>query len=98
MYGSVAEGGGRGVASGLRLKGRVCSMLTVMLGGFRLRVRVRCFVVRVMVMVRVKVRVRAMVACPLVHCGSCTSQSFQRIVSQSLHWANCLLGCRARLV
>ena len=33
MYSSVAEGAGRGVASGLRLEGRVCSMLTVMLGG-----------------------------------------------------------------
>ena len=33
MYSSVAEGGGRGASSGLRLEGRVCSMLTVMLGG-----------------------------------------------------------------
>ena len=33
MYGSVAEGGGRGAVSRLRLEGRVCSMLTVMLGG-----------------------------------------------------------------
>ena len=33
MYGSVAERGGRGLASGLRLEGRVCCMLTVMLGG-----------------------------------------------------------------
>ena len=30
MYGSVAEGGGRGVSSGLWLEGSVCSMLTVM--------------------------------------------------------------------
>ena len=41
VYGSVAEGGGTGLASGLRLEGRVCSMLTVMLGGVRVRVRVR---------------------------------------------------------
>ena len=33
MYSSVAEGGGRGPSSGMRLEGRVCSMLTVMLGG-----------------------------------------------------------------
>ena len=33
MYCSVAEGGGRGVASGLQLEGRVCSILMVMLGG-----------------------------------------------------------------
>ena len=33
MYGSVAEGGGRGAESELWLEGRVCSMLTVMLGG-----------------------------------------------------------------
>ena len=33
MHGSVAEGAGTGVASGLQLEGRVCSMLTVMLGG-----------------------------------------------------------------
>ena len=33
VYGSVSERRGRGVASGVRLKGRVCSMLTVMLGG-----------------------------------------------------------------
>ena len=33
VFGSIAEGGRRGVASGLRLEGRVCSMLTVMLGG-----------------------------------------------------------------
>ena len=31
LYGSVAERGGRGSASGLWLKGRLCSMLTVML-------------------------------------------------------------------
>ena len=30
---SVAEGGGRGSASGVRLEGRVCSMIMVMLGG-----------------------------------------------------------------
>jgi len=41
VYGSVAQGGGRGVASGLRLEGRVCSMLTLMLGRVRVRVRVR---------------------------------------------------------
>ena len=33
MYSSVAEGGGRGSASELRLEGRVRSMLIVMLGG-----------------------------------------------------------------
>ena len=33
MYGSVAQGGGRGLASGLWLEGTLCSMLTVMLGG-----------------------------------------------------------------
>ena len=33
MYSSVAEGGGRGAASGLWLEVRVCSMLTVVLGG-----------------------------------------------------------------
>ena len=33
MHGSVAEGGGRVAASGLRLEGRLRSMLTVMLGG-----------------------------------------------------------------
>ena len=33
MYSSDAEVGGRGAASGLQLEGRVCSMLTVMLGG-----------------------------------------------------------------
>ena len=33
MYGSVAEAETRGVASGLRLEGRACSMLRVMLGG-----------------------------------------------------------------
>ena len=33
VYGSVAEGGGRGAASGLWLEWRLCSMLTVMLGG-----------------------------------------------------------------
>ena len=32
VYGSVARGGSRGAASGLWLEGRVCSMLTVMLG------------------------------------------------------------------
>ena len=32
LHGSVAEGGGRGLASGLWLEGRLCSMLTVMLG------------------------------------------------------------------
>ena len=31
MYGSVAEGGGRGVASGLWLEGKLQSMLTGML-------------------------------------------------------------------
>ena len=53
MYGSVAEGEGRGLANELRLEGRVCSMLTVMLGG-DLDVRVR---VRVTVWVRVRARV-----------------------------------------
>ena len=33
VCGSVAEGGGRGATSGLWLEGRLCSMLTVMLGG-----------------------------------------------------------------
>ena len=33
MYGSVAEGEGRGAASGLWLEGRLCSMLIVMLAG-----------------------------------------------------------------
>ena len=33
VYGSVAEGGGKGSVSGLWLEGRLCSMLTVMLGG-----------------------------------------------------------------
>ena len=33
LYSSIAEGGGRGSASGLWLEGRLCSMLTVMLGG-----------------------------------------------------------------
>ena len=33
MYSSIVEGGGRGLASGLRLERMVCSMLTVMLGG-----------------------------------------------------------------
>ena len=33
LYGSVAEGGGRVSASRLWLEGRLCSMLTVMLGG-----------------------------------------------------------------
>ena len=33
MYSSVAEGGGRGAVSGLLLEGRLCGMLTVMLGG-----------------------------------------------------------------
>ena len=33
MYGSVAEGVGRGSTSGLWLEGRLRSMLTVMLGG-----------------------------------------------------------------
>ena len=33
VYDSVEEGGGRGMASGRRLEGRLCSMLTVMLGG-----------------------------------------------------------------
>ena len=33
MYCIVVEGGGRGAVSGLRLKGRVCSMVIVMLGG-----------------------------------------------------------------
>ena len=32
LYGSVAERGSRGFASGLWLEGRLCSMLTVMLG------------------------------------------------------------------
>ena len=52
MYGSVEEGGGRGVASRLQLKGRVCSILTDAgwrLGrrdsglNIRVRVRVRSF-------------------------------------------------------
>ena len=33
LYGSIAEGGGSGSASGLWLEGRLRSMLTVMLGG-----------------------------------------------------------------
>ena len=33
LYGSIAEGVGRGSASGLWLGGRLCSMLIVMLGG-----------------------------------------------------------------
>ena len=33
MYGSVAQGGRSGVASGVQLEGRVYSMLMVMLGG-----------------------------------------------------------------
>ena len=41
LYGSVVEGGGGGSASGLWLEGRLCIMLTVMLGGVRVRVRVR---------------------------------------------------------
>ena len=44
MYDIVAEGAGRGAASGLWLEGRVCRMLTVMLGGdldVATRVRVR---------------------------------------------------------
>ena len=45
VYSSVAEGCGRGVASGLRLEGRLCSMLSVMLGGdfviLVVRVRIR---------------------------------------------------------
>ena len=68
MYDIVAEGGGRGLASGLRLEGRVCSMLTVMVGGdlnvatrvetVRVRIRVKVTVrVRVTFMVRVKVKV-----------------------------------------
>ena len=32
LYGSVAEGGGRGSASGLWLEGKLCSILAVMLG------------------------------------------------------------------
>ena len=40
MYGSVAEGGGSGSASGIWLEGRLCSMLPVMLG-VRVRVRAR---------------------------------------------------------
>ena len=33
LYSSVVERDGRGATSGLRLEGRVCCMLTVMLGG-----------------------------------------------------------------
>ena len=33
LYGSAAEGGGGGSASGLWLEERLCGMLTVMLGG-----------------------------------------------------------------
>ena len=33
MYSSIAEGGDRGVASGLQLEGKLCSMLAVMLDG-----------------------------------------------------------------
>ena len=33
MYDSVAEGGGGGAASGLLLEERLCSMVTLMLGG-----------------------------------------------------------------
>ena len=33
MISSIAEGGGRRTASGLWLEGKVCSKLTVMLGG-----------------------------------------------------------------
>ena len=33
VYGSVAEGGGRGAVYVLRLEGTACSMLTMMLGG-----------------------------------------------------------------
>ena len=33
VYSNIAEEGGRGSASGLWLEGRLCSMLTVMLGG-----------------------------------------------------------------
>ena len=33
VYSRVAKGGGRRAASGLWLEGRLCSMLTVMLGG-----------------------------------------------------------------
>ena len=39
VYQSVADGGGRGVASGLQLEGRPCSMLTVMRSRFGVRVR-----------------------------------------------------------
>ena len=39
MYGSVAEGGGRGAASRLWLERRVCSMQTVMLAGDFVKVR-----------------------------------------------------------
>ena len=73
MYGSVADGGGRGAESELWLEGRACSMLTVMLGGdldvvwvrvgVRNRVGVRRVGVRVEVTVRVSVsmvRVRAL--------------------------------------
>ena len=39
MYGSIAEGGGRGAASGLWLEGKLCSMLTVRVGvGIRVMV------------------------------------------------------------
>ena len=42
MFGSIAEGGGKGSASGLWLEGRLCRMLTAMLGGdLDVRVRVR---------------------------------------------------------
>ena len=33
VYSSVAEGAGRGAASGLQLEGRVCSTLILLLGG-----------------------------------------------------------------
>ena len=41
MYGSVTEGEGGGATSGLRLEGRMCSMLTVIRVRVRLSVRVR---------------------------------------------------------
>ena len=63
VYSSVAERGGRGAAPGLGLEGRLCSMLTEMLGAHShvaTRVRVR---VRVWVKVTICPRVNAQVAC-----------------------------------
>ena len=65
MYGSVVEGGGRGVESGLYLQGRVCSMLPAMLGGdLDVATRVETRILRpdpVRVRVAVTVRIRASV-------------------------------------